>query len=252
MAKYYIDISHHETVNSWDTLKKSYPFLISKATEGQSFVDSSLSSFIKNCETKGIPYWLYAFLKKGDELAQAKFLVNTCKGKVGKYFVGYVLDVESGNNVAGVKKAMDYIEDLGRKCMIYTMYSDYTKYHSIINNRGKYTAWWEARYGKNDGVYRSKYPCHSGVDFHQYSENGTAAGMKGKNNIDVNRLTGKKAESWFTTGVKTTAKKKSNETIAKEVIAGKWGSGETRKKKLKAAGYDYNAVQKIVNKLCKK
>nr|DAR43349.1 MAG TPA: Lysozyme [Caudoviricetes sp.] len=46
--------------------------------------------------------------------------------------------------------------------------------------------------------------------------------------------------------------KKSNETIAKEVIAGKWGSGETRKKKLKAAGYDYNAVQKVVNKLCKK
>ena len=43
-----------------------------------------------------------------------------------------------------------------------------------------------------------------------------------------------------------------NTEIAKEVIAGKWGSGETRKKKLKAAGYDYNAVQKIVNKLCKK
>ena len=62
----------------------------------------------------------------------------------------------------------------------------------------------------------------------------------------------RKAErTLFLTKVKET-KKKSNETIAKEVIAGKWGSGETRKKKLKAAGYDYNAVQKIVNKLCKK
>lgn len=49
----------------------------------------------------------------------------------------------------------------------------------------------------------------------------------------------------------STTKKKSNETIAKEVIAGKWGNGETRKKKLKAAGYDYNAVQKIVNRLLK-
>lgn len=47
-------------------------------------------------------------------------------------------------------------------------------------------------------------------------------------------------------------KKKSNETIAKEVLAGKWGNGATRKKKLKAAGYDYNAIQKIVNKLSKK
>ena len=38
----------------------------------------------------------------------------------------------------------------------------------------------------------------------------------------------------------------------KEVLAGKWGSGKERKKKLKAAGYNYVAVQKIVNKLCKK
>ncbi len=43
--------------------------------------------------------------------------------------------------------------------------------------------------------------------------------------------------------------KKSNEAIAKEVIAGKWGNGSTRKKKLTAAGYDYKAIQKIVNKL---
>lgn len=46
--------------------------------------------------------------------------------------------------------------------------------------------------------------------------------------------------------------KKSNTQIAKEVKAGKWGNGATRKKKLKAAGYDYNAIQKIVNKLSKK
>lgn len=43
--------------------------------------------------------------------------------------------------------------------------------------------------------------------------------------------------------------KKSNTEIAKEVINGKWGNGEERKKKLKAAGYDYNAVQKIVNRM---
>lgn len=37
--------------------------------------------------------------------------------------------------------------------------------------------------------------------------------------------------------------------IAREVIAGKWGNGTDRKKKLEAAGYDYAAVQKEVNKL---
>lgn len=37
--------------------------------------------------------------------------------------------------------------------------------------------------------------------------------------------------------------------IAKEVINGKWGNGAARKKKLEAAGYNYNIVQKEVNKL---
>ena len=45
--------------------------------------------------------------------------------------------------------------------------------------------------------------------------------------------------------------KKSNNDIAKEVLEGKWGVGKERKKKLEAAGYNYNDVQKIVNKLCK-
>ena len=45
----------------------------------------------------------------------------------------------------------------------------------------------------------------------------------------------------------TSSSKKSNETIAEEVIQGKWGNGDDRKNRLIAAGYDYNAIQKIVN-----
>jgi hypothetical protein len=36
--------------------------------------------------------------------------------------------------------------------------------------------------------------------------------------------------------------KKSNAEIAKEVMAGLWGNGDDRKKRLKAAGYDYSAI----------
>jgi len=46
-----------------------------------------------------------------------------------------------------------------------------------------------------------------------------------------------------------TATKKSIDEIAKEVIRGDWGNGAEREKKLKAAGYDYDAVQKRVNEL---
>ena len=42
---------------------------------------------------------------------------------------------------------------------------------------------------------------------------------------------------------------KSVEEIAKEVIQGKWGNGDARKKALTDAGYDYTAVQAKVNQL---
>lgn len=50
------------------------------------------------------------------------------------------------------------------------------------------------------------------------------------------------------TAVSSTAKKSVDE-LAREVIQGLWGNGQDRKNRLQAAGYDYNAVQKRVNKL---
>lgn len=67
-------------------------------------------------------------------------------------------------------------------------------------------------------------------------------------------LTKRRAEEKKLFDAKVSAKKetkKSITTIAKEVIDGKWGNGDDRKKKLKAAGYDYSAVQKKVNELLK-
>ena len=46
--------------------------------------------------------------------------------------------------------------------------------------------------------------------------------------------------------------KKSVEEIAMEVLAGKWGNGTDRKKRLEAAGYNYSEVQKVVNTLSNK
>lgn len=44
--------------------------------------------------------------------------------------------------------------------------------------------------------------------------------------------------------------KKSVETLAKEILQGKWGNGTERKNKLEAAGYNYSEVQTKVNELC--
>jgi len=48
-------------------------------------------------------------------------------------------------------------------------------------------------------------------------------------------------------GVKPKTSRKSNGQIADEVIAQKWGNGQDRKNRLTKAGYDYTAIQKIVN-----
>lgn len=43
--------------------------------------------------------------------------------------------------------------------------------------------------------------------------------------------------------------RKDNNTVAREVVRGEWGNGDDRKNRLRNAGYDYNAVQRIVNTL---
>ena len=60
-----------------------------------------------------------------------------------------------------------------------------------------------------------------------------------------------KEKELFDTPTSTT-KKKSNEELAKEVVAGKWGNGNERKTALTKAGYDYNTIQSLVNKLLKR
>ena len=44
---------------------------------------------------------------------------------------------------------------------------------------------------------------------------------------------------------------KDYDTIARDVIAGKWGNGQDRKDRLTAAGYDFDKVQEIVNDILK-
>lgn len=54
---------------------------------------------------------------------------------------------------------------------------------------------------------------------------------------EVNRLAGQSSAP----------KLKDLDTVAKEVIAGKWGNGAERKKALEKAGYEFNRIQKRVN-----
>lgn len=63
---------------------------------------------------------------------------------------------------------------------------------------------------------------------------------------EVNRILGKGSSS----GSSSSSSSSYNVTvIAKDVISGKYGNGETRRKNLESRGYNYNEVQKEVNRL---
>lgn len=86
------------------------------------------------------------------------------------------------------------------------------------------------------------------------AETGTEVqGVKRVENRPLSRetnVTGDAKEDWNKTGA--SAEKSTNEAlekIAKQVIYGNWGVGSDRKKMLTEAGYDYEKVQSLVNKM---
>jgi len=188
MGKVILDISHHETVKDWAKLKENVSFLAFKATEGTTFLDPNCYKTIEKCEQYGIPYWLYCFLKKGNEVAQAKYMVEKCKDKVGKFFVGYCIDCERGNTASDCQKALDYIKTQSKKTMIYTAHHHYDLYKKMLPKRGENCAWWEPRYNIKSGP-------HKGCDLWQYSETYKCSYIGGE--VDINKLTGTKPLDWF-------------------------------------------------------
>lgn len=237
MAKKIPDISHHHPVRDWNRVKNNVEVLISKATQGTGYTDPTLDSFIKNCEDSKIPYWLYTFMVKGDGKAQAKYMIDKCRGKTGKYFVGYIIDAEKNPGTgtkptdSQVKAALDYLSAQGDKWGLYTGYADYSYYKSSVTKAKNASNgfWWEARYGRNDGAYSPKYPCNKGVSLHQFTSLGGCPGISGK--IDLNHITGQgKPLEWFKDPAvkKTEAKAPAVNTLATEKTITICGHGSGR------------------------
>lgn len=124
---------------------------------------------------------------------------------------------------AHTKAFCEYVESKGYKAGIYANIDYYKRMYdkSLLN---KYVFWLADYTGNAD------YPC----TFHQYTSKGNISGINGS--VDLNY--------YFEADTK-----KSIDEVAKEVIAGKWGSGDARKSALKNAGYDYSEVQNKVNAL---
>ena len=195
------DLSHWQRITNWRELKANAGFLILKATEGMTYTDPTFWENAERCENLGIPYFAYVYLRRGgSEPEQVQRLIDLCNSAERHLLRGIALDVEDNNDPGAVFTALRVAEMYAslnsKKVLLYTGFAQYTKYKYVIQSRSSLTAWWEARYGVNDGVYHSSAPCHAGVDLHQYTSKGTVDGVAGS--VDLNRLTGTKSLSWFT------------------------------------------------------
>ncbi len=106
-----------------------------------------------------------------------------------------------------------------------------------INNFNKNLSIWVAQYEVDK-------PQIENPDIWQFSSSERISGIDG--NCDMNYLYNENIiqES-------NGEKNKTVEELANEVIEGKWGNGEERKKRLEEAGYNYDNVQDRVNEILK-
>lgn len=78
MVNAVIDISHHNTVSSFEKVLQAGVFgIIHKATQGTSYVDPTFSANRRKAEQAGLRVGAYHFGTAGDPIAQADHLVST-------------------------------------------------------------------------------------------------------------------------------------------------------------------------------
>lgn len=260
------DISAHQSSIDFKKAKKDgIKFIIPRSSYART-KDKRFEEFVKGAknagvEIKGVYVFSYA-LKSSDATKEAEYCVKLVKkaGLSKDTIIFYDFEYDT------VRHGRDHKVSLGPKsCQSFTkafckkvkelgypagVYSNIDYYNRMY--QGKVIGdniFWLAHYTSGD-------PWKKCV-VHQYTSKGRVNGMSG--NIDMNKWYGgvkkdetKPEETKEKEEKKDTTKKKTTTEIAKEVIAGKWGNGATRKKKLEKAGYNYEEVQKKVNELSKK
>lgn len=255
-----IDVSNHNGEINWRVVNNAIDFAMIRA--GYSLTkDARFDYNISMCNTLCIPcgvYWFSYALSKDAVLNEAKKCVETIKKYKITFPVAYDWEYDSdsyyekmtgyklGNSVRAeyAKIFLDYIKSQGYIPALYTNidYLNNYGFNSIKNNYDLWLAQWD--------VNSPKYSCA----IWQKSSKGKIDGIK--TDVDINIA----YKNYEQVQQPTEDKKVRLETIkndyyekylaiAKDIITGKYGNGNERKKRLKDLNIDYNFAQAIVNVL---
>lgn len=258
MAQYKgIDVSKHQGKIDWTKVKAAgVQFAMLRAGYGRydNQKDEQFEANYKGATAAGIPVgaYHYSYATTAEQAKQeAEVFLGWIKGKNLTYPVAFDIEDKKQANL-GVSVISDIIrtfceavEAAGYYVVVYAN-KDWLTNRIDADCKSRYDIWL--------AQWTSK-PTYTGsYGMWQYTSDGAVDGIEGR--VDMNiaykdypAIIAGMGSTGTTTSTPTDTAKKTNAELAVEVIAGKWGNGNERKQRLTAAGYDYNAVQAIVNKL---
>ena len=230
-------------------------FVIIKAGGGNDglYVDRCFETNYKKAKTLGMPVGCYFFSlakSEAEAVKEAEYFYENClKGKQFELPVyidveGELLKIEKSKLTAIIKTWCDTLE---KKGYFVGIYASLSAFESRVNDEelALYTHW--VAHWANECGYKNKSILgmwQFGGETNPIRSNKVAGVVCDQDYmlIDYSDVIKNKGFNGFK---KTT--KKSLDEVVKEVLDGEWGNGAERKKRLKAARYDYAAVQDRVN-----
>lgn len=247
------------------TLASQVDFFIFRCYAGSS-KDNKVDRNVNLCIEAKKPYGLYIYsyaLNTAQAKEEAQRVVNLANSySIKPNFL--VIDMEDAD---GYKRKYgmpsnqtlrdicteecEIFENAGYYAMVYASSSWFKNQLAGLTAYDKWVAHWPTSGGKQKG--NNVDPSGENANncgIWQFTSEGTLNGYNGR--LDMNYgykdfiVKGFEGGNTPAPAPKPTPTK-SNEEIAEEVKAGLWGNGEDRKNRLTAAGYDYNAIQDIVN-----
>ena len=256
-----IDISSYQS--GIDLTVVPCDFVIIKATQGTGYVNPDCDRAYQQAKRAGKLRGTYHYVGGGNAVAEADYYVNNIKGYLRDGLLAIDWEAEQnsawGNEAYLEQLVRRVIERTGIKPLIYSMASRYAQVAAVAKKLD--CGLWIAEYADMNPTGYQAHPWREGAyacAIRQYASTGRLNGWGGNLDLNIAYMTRDQWAKYVNPGGKPAAApapskpapapaRKSEDAIAAEVIAGKWGNGQDRVNRLKKAGYNPATIQAKVN-----
>ena len=236
-----IDVSKHNGLIDWSKMKGKTDFAVIRIGYGSDYRNQDDSQYrhnIAGCEQIGIPYgvYLYSYADTvGKAESEAEHAIRLLKGYHPAMPLYYDLEENSVARLGKAKilaMAKAFCRKVEAAGYTFGVYANTNWWNNYL------TDGWYNGYSRWVAQYNSVCTYKGDYDLWQYTSKGRIEGFSGV--FDMNHCYRK-------FGAEKKPLKAPTDALVDEILAGKWGNGEERVKRLTDAGWDAAAAQKAVN-----